>query len=334
MQVIKSTEADRSILILLAFAAIYLIWGTTYLAMRIAVESLPPFFLSAVRFLLAGGLTFGVLRLQGCPLPTWQNWKSAIVVGNLLMVGGNGLTIWAVKEIPSGVAALMVATMPLWMAVFDWLFYAGPKLTSRVLVGLSLGLAGILLLVRPDQIFDQTEHLHVPSLIALLAAPIFWSLGSLHSRRMDLPSSIFMTTALHSICGGVGLMLLSLAVGEQRELDLANVTSRSLAALAYLAFFGSLVALTAYSWLLRNVTASRVSSYTFVNPVIAVFLGWLVLGEQTSWYTIGAVLLIVLAVVLIVMRPTRDKTNTMKVELAKKQDPQENCDQVSIRQKI
>lgn len=302
---LKLPDSQRSLLILVAFAAISIIWGTTYLAMRVAVETLPPFFLSGIRFLLAGTITLAILKWRGCPSPTRLHWTNAALIGGLLVIGGNGLTMWAVQEIPSGVAAVVVATMPIWMALFDWLFYQGPRPTKRVVAGMTFGLAGIVLLVRPDQMLGETESLHVPSLLALFAAPIFWSTGSLHSRRVELPSNIFMTTAIESICGGAGLMLFSLLLGETRQLDLSTASTNSLLATLYLAFFGSLVALSAYSWLLKNVSASKVSSYTFVNPVIAVFLGWLVLNEPTPWWTIFSVLLIVSAVILIITRPSR-----------------------------
>jgi drug/metabolite transporter (DMT)-like permease len=218
------------------------------------------------------------------------------------MVGGNGLVMWAIKEIPSGVAALVIATIPLWMTLFEWMFYRGPRPTLRVICGLAMGITGIVFLLKPDQLLAGTEGLHWPSMGALFLAPIFWSIGSLQSRHVELPPNIFMTTAAESICGGIVLLLLSIGLGETTRMNLGQISARSVLATIYLAIFCSLFTLTAYSWLLKNVSVARVSTYMFVNPVIAVFLGWMVLSEEVSWETIVAVVLVVSAVVLIVMR--------------------------------
>ncbi|QDS96680.1 putative inner membrane transporter YedA [Roseimaritima multifibrata] len=288
--------------VVIAFAAVYLIWGTTYLAMRIAVESIPPFMISAGRFLVAGTLTYSVLRMRGVPAPSLGQWKSAALIGCLLMVGGNGLVMWAVQRVPSGVAALVVATMPLWMTLFEWLFYRGPRPSVRVAAGLLMGFIGIVFLLKPERLLAGAEGLHLPSMFALMMAPVFWSIGSLHSRKANLPKNIFMATALESICGGVVLLVFSLLGREWLHFDWREVSARSAVATVYLALFGSLIAFTAYCWLLKNVNVTRVSTYTFVNPVIAVFLGWLILGEEITWETTVAVVLIVCGVMLIVMR--------------------------------
>ncbi len=288
--------------LILAFAAIYLIWGTTYLAMRIAVETIPPFMVGSSRFLIAGSLTFLFLRVTGTPAPSWQQWRSAALIGILLMVGGNGLVMWAVQRIPSGIAALVVATMPLWMTVLDWLFYGGPKPTARVALGLILGIAGSFLLLAPANLFGSGQSFHLPSMIVLMLAPIFWSIGSLQARRIDLPKNVFMTTSMEALCGGTVLALMSFAFDEPSRLLITPVSARSIGATIYLAIFGSLIALTSYCWLMENANAARVSTYAFVNPVIAVVLGWLILNEQISLQTSIAIALIVVAVVLIVLR--------------------------------
>lgn len=297
----KNSRAS-TLQLLIAFAAIYLIWGTTYLAMRVAVQTIPPFTVGALRFLVAGGLTLLFLRLRGAPNPTLRQWKNSALIGCLLMVGGNGLVMWAVQKVPSGVAALVVATMPLWMTLFDWLFYRGPRPTIRVVFGLGLGFVGIIFLVRPDQVLAGEFDLHLPSMVALFLAPLFWSIGSLQSRQVDLPKNAFMTTALESLGGGFVMMMLCIGMNEPSRLDVSGISIQSILATLYLAFFGSLLALTSYSWLLKNVSVARVSTYTFVNPVIAVVLGWLVLNEKVTWQTTVAVILIVFAVVLIVMK--------------------------------
>jgi drug/metabolite transporter (DMT)-like permease len=305
----KSTDPSTGKL-LVAFAAIYIIWGTTYLAMRVAVESIPPFTVASTRFLLAGIGTFVYLRLTGVPRPSFTNWKSAALIGCLLLVGGNGMVMVAIQRIPSGIAALIVATTPLWMTIFDWLFYEGPKPTGRVITGLALGTAGIGLLMSPDVLWSSGDTLHLPSMLLVIAATISWSIGSLQSRHVNLPKNIFMTTALESICGGFVLLMLSFAFDETSRLTTNSVSTTSVLATAYLAVFGCLLALSAYSWLLKHVDAARVSTTAFVNPVIAVVLGWLILSEPISLRTIAAVVLIVFAVVLIVLRqpsPSRPK---------------------------
>ncbi len=280
--------------------------------MRIAVETIPPLTVASSRFLLAGICTFVYLKFRGVPWPTLSNWKSAALIGCLLMVGGNGTVMVALQRIPSGIAALIVATTPLSMTVFDWLFYKGPKPTARVIAGLLMGTAGIGLLMSPDDLLSSGESLHLPSMLLVVLATMSWSLGSLQSRHVDLPKNIFMTTALETISGGFVLMLLSIAFGEPGRLMAGNVSAISLMATVYLAVFGSLLALTAYSWLLKHVNAARVSTNTFVNPVIAVFLGWLVLSEPISLRTVAAVVLIVIAVVLIVLRQPSPPTANVR----------------------
>lgn len=236
------------------------------------------------------------------------------------MVGGNGMVMVALQKIPSGIAALIVATTPLSMTIFDWLFYKGPRPTGRVIAGLALGTAGIGLLMSPDDLLSKGENLHLPSMLLVVFATMSWSFGSLQSRHADLPKNIFMTTALETICGGLVLLLLSLAFAEPMRLLETGPSVNSIMATIYLAIFGSLLALTAYSWLLKHVSASRVSTNTFVNPVIAVILGWLVLSEPISFRTIAAVVLIVVAVVLIVLREQTQPTSKIRQTLSENEN--------------
>lgn len=297
---LKDHQQWFQIRLVLAFAAIYVIWGTTYLAMRIAVDTIPPFAIAGSRFLVAGIFLIGLLRLRGVSMPTARQWKSAALTGCLLMIGGNGLVMWAIQKIPSGICAVVIATMPLWMTLFDWCFYKGPRPGWKVSIGLVAGLIGIVLLIGPGQLVSGQSTLHLPSMLAVVCAPIFWSIGSLHSRRVDLPKNVFVATAAQMICGGLVLLGLSFLMGESASLVWSAITWQSLAAVGYLAFFGSLVALTSYMWLLKNANASRVATYSYVNPVIAVFLGWLVLDEPITVQTLIAILVIISAVVLIV----------------------------------
>ena len=292
------TNKKHVITIILAFAAIYTIWGTTYLGIRIAVETIPPFFMAGARFLFSGMLIFIILRLRGVPLPKRFHWRSAVLIGALLVLGGNGLVTWSEQQVPSSTAALVVATMPLWMALFDWLFFRGKRPGKRVTFGLILGLVGIGLLIGPGQILG-TASFSLTALLILLLAPILWSLGSLYSRQADLPQNTFMATAMEMLAGGVLLVAAGLVTGEGNQLNLAEFSSRSLVAMVYLTIFGSIVAFTAYVWLLKYVPATKVATYTYVNPVFAVFLGWLILSEAMTATTIAAVIIIILAVVLI-----------------------------------
>jgi drug/metabolite transporter (DMT)-like permease len=296
----SSAQADRKhlITIILAFAAVYIIWGTTYLVIRLAIETIPPFLMAGTRFFFAGALIFIILRARGAPMPKRLHWRSAVIIGALLIVGGSGMLTWSEQQVPSSTAALVVATMPLWMALFDWLIFKGSRPGKRVTLGLFLGLMGIILLIGPGQ-FLGTAGFSLLFLLILLLSPIMWSLGSLYSRGADLPDNTFMSIAMEMLAGGALLLLAGLLTGEVSSLDVAAISKSSLAAMAYLTIFGSIVAFSAYIWLLKVVPATKVATYTYVNPVIAVFLGWLILDEMITPITIAAVVVIILAVVLI-----------------------------------
>jgi drug/metabolite transporter (DMT)-like permease len=285
--------------IILAFAAIYIIWGTTYLAIRVAVSTMPPFLMAGARFIVAGTVMFLVLRLRGQPMPRRLHWRSAFIVGGFLLVGGNGFVTWAEQEVPSGIAALIVATVPLWMTVFDWSLFKGPRPTRRITFGVFLGLFGIALLVGPS-LFDEAGGVGLASWTIMILAPLLWSIGSLLSRSADMPPNILMSTAIEMLAGGALLLLLGLVTGESSQLDINLFTAQSWAAFLYLIVFGSIVAFTAYIYLLQHVQATRVGTYSYVNPIIAVFLGWLILGEPLSARMLVAAAVIVVAVMLII----------------------------------
>lgn len=292
------TEKQNTLKIALAFAAIYVIWGTTYLAIRLAVETIPPFFMAGTRFIIAGVITFAFLRARGVSVPRRLHWRSAAIIGAFMIVGGNGLVTWSEQQVPSGIAALVVATVPLWITLFGWLIYREGKPGKQIVLGLALGFIGVGLLIGPDQLLG-TATFGWTSLLVLMLAPILWSFGSLYSRRAELPENIFMSTALEMLAGGVLLILAGLLTGEAGRLDLALISTRSVAAMLYLTFFGSIVALTAYVWLLKTVQPAKAATYTFVNPIIALFLGWLVLSEPLTPLMLVAMVIIILAVVLI-----------------------------------
>jgi len=288
--------------ILLAFLAIYIIWGSTYLFIRFGVETLPPLMMAGARFLVAGSLLYGWNRRHGLPPPTMPQWRSATIIGALLLLVGNGGVTWAEQIIPSGVTALLISTSPIWFVVLDWIWFGAARPAGKVVAGLALGLSGIAWLIGPDKIFNGGGF-PLAGILVLMLATISWAAGSLYSRRASLPSSPFMATATEMICGGALLLLVSTLTGEPWRLDPAAVTLKSLFAVGYLTLFGSLVGFTAYVWLLRVVSPARVSTYAFVNPVIAVFLGWTLGGEELTARMGLAALVIVGGVVLIVMRP-------------------------------
>lgn len=306
-------------LLIFAFATIYIVWGTTYLAMRIAVETIPPFMMAGVRFLLAGGVTFLFLKLRRSKMPTMEQWKNGAIVGLFLMVGGNGLVCWAEQEIPSGIAALVVASMPMWMCIFDWLLFKGTRPGGFAVVGLLMGFVGIGLLFGPSIYSDDAASLDLLSLLVLMCAPIFWSIGSLYSRKVDMPKNAFMSTSVQFITGGTILMIGSLILGEWWSFQPGKVSGESVLAMLYLAVFGSIIALSTYVWLLKQTTPSRVSTYTYVNPIIAVFLGWLILDEKITTQTIIAICIIVGSVVLVVVSRSQPKNKPQQelVELQK-----------------
>jgi drug/metabolite transporter (DMT)-like permease len=291
--------SDRKRLItLIAFASIYLIWGTTYLAIRIAVETVPPFLMAGVRFIIAGGASYLFLRMRGIPAPDRRQWRSAAVVGGFLLVGGNGLVTWSEQRVPSGIAALVVATVPIWMTLLGWLVFGAKRPNIRTALGIALGILGIGLLVGPGQM-GGLPSVHIPSLLMLVAAPVFWSVGSLLSGRARLPENVFMSTSIQMILGGTMLLLAGMVSGETSRFDLGQISTASLLATFYLTLFGSLVALTAYVWLIKTTDPALVSTYTYVNPVIALLLGWAVLREAISMQTVLAMGVILAAVLLI-----------------------------------
>lgn len=282
----------------MAFAAIYLIWGSTYLAIRVAIETLPPFIMGSTRFITAGAILYAIARRGSPESPTRSHWRSAAIIGGLLLLGGTGGVIWAEQLVPSGLAALMVSTVPLWMVLLDWLRGGSVRPASGVLLGLLLGLAGIGLLVEPGKLAGGSQMNAVGAVVLVFAA-LSWAIGSLYSRRARLPASPLLATAMEMLAGGVLLLMAGVVTGEVGHIRLAQISPQSLLALGYLILFGSLVGFTSYIWLLGVSTPARVSTYAFVNPVVAVFLGWALAGEPLTLQTLLAATIIVTAVVLI-----------------------------------
>jgi len=291
-------------LILVAFAAVYLIWGSTYLAIRVGVESFPPLLLAGSRHLVFGVVFYPFLRWQTGIRPTLAHWRAAIFTGFLLLFVGNGGVCVAEQTVPSGVTALLVATVSLWMVLVDWLRPGGVRPVARVLLGLLLGFAGLALLVGPKDL-GGSARINPVGVAILVVASFAWACGSLYSKHGEMPSSPLLGAAMQSLAGGVTLWIGGMVSGETRMLHLAAVSTRSWMALAYLLFFGSMMGFTAYIYILKHSTATRVSTYAFVNPVVALFLGWLLLGESITLRTILAAGVILAAVLLVITAPHR-----------------------------
>lgn len=293
-------ESDRY-KIMAAFAAIYLIWGSTYLAIRFAIESLPPFLMSGVRFGIAGALLYGWTALRGEPAPTARQWGTATLIGALLLLGGNGGVVLAEQRgVASGLAALLVATVPMWMVLLDWKSRGRIYPGAQILAGLFLGFFGVALLVAQNA--GLREPLDPLGVAALFAASISWAVGSIHSRGADLPASVVQATAMELIGGGLCLCLAGVAAGETWHLSSFSLETRSVASFLYLIVFGSLIGYSAYIYLLKVSTPAKVSTYAFVNPAIAMFLGWGLGNESLTGGALLAAAVIISSVAIITTR--------------------------------
>ncbi len=281
-----------------AFAAVYVVWGSTYLAILFAIETLPPFLMAGTRFLVSGAALYAWTRARGAPRPTRPNWRAAAVVGAFLLVGGNGGVAWAEQRVPSGLAALLIATVPLWMVLLEWWRSGGVRPGWRTWAGIATGFLGLGILVGPAELLGGGAADGVGAAV-LVAAAALWAVGSVYSKRAALPESPLQATGMEMLAGGALLVLLGSLVGEWGRVDPGAVSARSLLALAYLVVFGSGLGFTAYVWLLKHVEVAKVSTYAYVNPVVAVFLGWLLAGEVVTARTLVAAAVIVVAVAFI-----------------------------------
>lgn len=281
-----------------ALGIVYVVWGSTYLAIKVGIETLPPMFMAGVRFLLAGVLLYAWTartRSGERPVtPTRTHWRTAAVTGLLMLLGGNGAVTWAEQQIDSGMAALLVASVPLWMALIAW-WQDSRRPTGTVVLGLAVGFAGVAALVRPSG-----EGTNLAAAVVVLLGSLSWAIGSMYVRRARLHPDPLRATAMQMISAAGGFAVAGLIMGEPAQTDLGAASFASVAAMLYLAVFGSLVAFTAYTWLLRNTAPATVSTYAYVNPVVAVALGVLVLGEPLTPAILVSGGLIVAGVALIV----------------------------------
>jgi drug/metabolite transporter (DMT)-like permease len=290
--------------LVLAFAAIYLIWGSTYLGIRVAVETLPPFLMAGMRFAVAGSLIFGFLRARGAPWPTAAQWKDQAIVGIFLLLGGNAVVSWAERKTPSGITSLILGASPLVMVILDWIRPRGRRPTLALIAGVGVGIAGIALLLGPDAI--PAGYRPPPFyIVAIFASSISWWTGSLYSKHSSAGTPLLMASAMQMLCGSICMLLTGLILGEGRGFHVDAVSTRSWAAFAYLITMGSIVAFPVYVWLLEHSTPAKVSTYAYVNPVVAIFLGWALLGEPLNGRILLASTVIVGAVVIITIGRTR-----------------------------
>jgi drug/metabolite transporter (DMT)-like permease len=281
-----------------ALLTIYLVWGSTYLAIRYGVETIPPFIMAGTRYLIPGILLFTWRRLAGDPAPTRKQWISGAIVGLFLLLGGNGLVSWAEQRVESGIAALIVGTAPIWMVIFDALL--ARKLPRwPVILGLLGGFGGIFLLIGPETLFGGHSQYDLLGLSIVMLAALFWSMGSIYSRDADLPRSPLLGTSIELLAGSAGLFFASLVTGEWKTFNIAGISQNSWFGLVYLIVFGTLIGFVAYTWLLRNAPISLVSTYAYVNPLVAIILGNLLAQEALNWHVILSAAIIICSVVLI-----------------------------------
>ncbi len=302
-QTMRTHDAVRppTWLVLAAFAAVYLIWGSTYLGIRMAIDSFPPLLMSGGRFLIAGLALYFIIRLRGALRPSLLHWRDATIVGALLLLLGNGAVSWAEQTVPTNMTALIIAGTPLWINLIDWLRPEGHRPRSIVFVGLVLGFIGVSMIVVSRNLSGERLIDPVGGSV-LLVASLCWALGSIFSRHARKPDSGLLSVAMQMIAGGCLLLVVGALMGESTQFDPAKVTAKSLWAFAYLTAIGSLVGFTAYIWLLQVSTPARVSTYAYVNPFIAVVLGSLVLDEVLPRSVLIAGALIIAAVILITSR--------------------------------
>ena len=295
-----SAPRPARVKVILAFAAVYIVWGSTYLGIRYAIETLPPFLMAGARFSLAGAIMFTWAKLRGNAGGwSWAQWRRAFLIGALLLLCGNGGVTWAEKYIASGLAALLVATEPLIVVVLNWAI-TRKRPNAKVLLGVLIGLAGVALLVSDG--LNRGREDPKTSLVAVgvvLLASLAWAGGSVYSNRRPIKTTTSLASGMEMIAGGSLLLSLGLIVGDFKRLDLAAVSWVSLIAFAYLAVFGALLVFTAYGWLLRNVSPERAATYAYVNPAVAVFLGWLFASEPLTLRMLSAAAVIVGSVALI-----------------------------------
>lgn len=324
----RSVAKSSSVMIVLAFAAVYLIWGSTYLAIRYAIQTLPPFLMAATRFLIAGGVLCCWAIVNGESIrKSISQWRRALVIGGLLLLCGNGGVTWAEKYIASGLAALLVATEPLWVVMLNWVV-THKRPSARVLLGVLVGLIGVALLVS-DQLGGSgpaSSTMRFIGTAVVIVSGFAWASGSVYASRRPIAASTPMASGMQMLTGGLLLLIFGAGIGDFQRLNFANVSWVSVGALSYLIIFGSIVAFTAYSWLLRNVTPARAATYAYVNPVVSVILGWSIAGERvTPWMLAGAAIIIGSVMLITTYSSEGTRHSTTEGDLHSSECPSHPC---------
>jgi drug/metabolite transporter (DMT)-like permease len=304
----KSPTPSRTAFVL-AFSAIYIIWGSTYLGIRVAVETLPPFLMAGTRFAIAGVLLFVFLRLRGAAWPTAAQWRDQAIVGVFLLLGGNAVVSWAELRTPSGVTALMLGASPIIVVIFDWLRPGGKRPTLGLVLGVLVGISGVAMLVGPGAL-PAGSRPPTSDIIALLLASVSWWIGSFYSKHAKVRTPLMVASAMQMLTGSVAMLLTGWLLGEGSHFSLTSVTPQSWVAFGYLVVVGSIIAFPVYVWLLEHSTPAKVSTYAYVNPVVAVILGWAFLGEPLNLRILLAGAVIIGAVAIITIGRTRKEAKT------------------------
>ncbi|HKR08371.1 MAG TPA: EamA family transporter [Gemmatimonadaceae bacterium] len=290
-------RASRS-QILAAFASIYVIWGSTYLAIRYAVQTIPPFLMGGLRFVISGALLYAWSRYRGAARPSKIHWRNAIIAGGFLLVGGNGAVVWAEQFVPSGMTALLVSILPFWLVIIEWVRPPQRRPAAAVLIGLIIGFIGIIVLVGPGNLGGHGDVRPIGAVVLILGS-LSWAIGSFFSRDADLPQSGLLTTGMEMLGGGALMLVVGALSGELSHFQINHVSAASAIGLLYLVTFGSLLGFTSYIWLLDKVSPARLGTYAYVNPIVAVVLGWAIAGERLSFRTGIAAAIVICAVALI-----------------------------------
>lgn len=293
----KYNSASRA-QIIAAFASIYLVWGSTYLAIRYAIETIPPFIMGGARFLISGAMLYAWARYRGAPRPTRLHWRNAVIAGAFLLLGGNGAVVWAEQFVPSGLTALLVSILPFWLVIIEWVRPPRRRPSGLVLVGLVLGFLGIIVLVGPGNVGGHGDIRPLGAVVLILGS-LSWAIGSFWSRDAQLPESGLLTTGMEMLSGGALLSVVGALSGELSQLDIHHVSKASTLGLLYLITFGSLIGFTSYIWLLDKVSPAKLGTYAYVNPIVAVLLGWAIAGEALSIRAGIAAAIVICAVALI-----------------------------------
>jgi drug/metabolite transporter (DMT)-like permease len=301
--------------ILSAFAALYLIWGSTYLAILFAIDTIPPLLMAGTRFLLAGFIMYAIAWVQGAPKGSLANWRTALIIGACLLLGGNGGVTLAEQYVSSGLASVMVATVPIYIALLAWWTGIAPKPSPIVWLGLAGGFAGVAILIGPALLPSTNEGHTGLGMLILLFSSFVWSVGSIYSRKAKSISPPFLLAGQQMICGGALLLLAGFIIGEHHRFDASRISLLSVSSFAYLVIIGALVGYTAYIFLLRHCDPSKVATYAYVNPIVAVILGALFAGETLTARAVLAAGLIIGSVALVIT-VQRSKAKPVPVDAA------------------